>query len=102
MSRATRIEITERARADIVAASAWWSENRPAARDAFIDELDQAFQLLLLEPAMGTLAGSTRLPGVRRVTLSRIRYYVYYRLANDTLQILAVWHTSRGRGAGLA
>ncbi len=50
---------------------------------------------------MGTLAINTRLAGVRRVTLSRVRYHVYYRLADDAIQILAVWHTSRGQGPDL-
>ena len=39
--------------------------------------------------------------GVRRVTLSRIRYYLYYRVADDALQVLALWHTSRGLGPSL-
>ena len=101
MSKAHRIEITDNAQAHIAAASAWWHENRPAAPDAFLDELDRIFDLLLVEPAMGTLAINTRLAGVRRVTLSRVRYHVYYRLADDAIQILAVWHTSRGQGPDL-
>ena len=96
MSKAHRIEITDSAQAHIVAASAWWHDNRPTAPDAFLDELDRILDLLLVEPAMGTLAISTQLAGVRRVTLSRVRYHVYYRLAGDAIQVLAVWHTSRG------
>jgi plasmid stabilization system protein ParE len=42
------------------------------------------------------MARRTALSGVRRVALSRIRYYVYYRVADDALQVLAFWHTSRG------
>lgn len=29
--------------------------------------------------------------------LSRVRYYVYYRATGDALEVLAFWHTSRGR-----
>jgi plasmid stabilization system protein ParE len=39
--------------------------------------------------------GGTR----RHVLLRRIRYYVYFRVVNDgaLVEILAVWHASRGR-----
>jgi plasmid stabilization system protein ParE len=36
--------------------------------------------------------------GVRRVLISRIHYYVYYRVKGDAVQVLAFWHSSRGRG----
>ena len=42
-------------------------------------------------------ARGIKLQGVRRVTLSRIRYYVYYRATDQALEVLAFWHTSRGR-----
>lgn len=101
MSKAKRVAITDNATCQITAASVWWVENRPAAPEAFIAELDRILGLLLVEPEMGTPARNTRLPGVRRVTLPRIRYHVYYRLSDDAIQVLAVWHTSRGQGPAL-
>ena len=101
MTRARRIDITEAAQAQIAAASAWWADHRTAAPDALIEDLDRLLDLLLAEPEMGTQARNTRLSGVRRVTLSRIRYHLYYRLVEDTIQVLALWHTSRGRGPEL-
>lgn len=96
MNTALRIEITGNAQAQISNAAAWWAQNRPAAPDAIRDELDRVLELLRLQPAIGTIARRATLSGVRRVTLSRVRYYVYYRVANDALQVLAFWHTSRG------
>lgn len=101
MNRATRLEITDNAQAHIIAASTWWSAHRPAAPDAIVDELDRIFDLLLSEPAMGTPAKNAELADVRRITVSRIRYFVYYRHVNDAIQILAVWHTSRGQSPDL-
>ena len=45
-------------------------------------------------PVCGTRHWRTGTPrhtlqGVRRVTLSRIRYYVYYRVSGDALEVLA-------------
>ena len=96
MNTRLRIEITADARTQISTAAAWWSKNRPAAPDAIRDELDRTLELLRAQPAIGTVARHATLPGVRRVTLTRVRYYVYYRVAGDALQVLAFWHSSRG------
>jgi plasmid stabilization system protein ParE len=96
VNRPLRLEITNSAQAQISAAAAWWAQNRPAAPDASGDELDRVLDLLRVQPAIGTIARRATLSGVRRVTLPRVRYYVYYRVADDALQVLAFWHTSRG------
>jgi len=96
-----RIEITDDARTQIAAAVAWWAEHRPTSPGAVLEDLDRILDLLRVQPAMGTTARRASLSGVRRVTLSRIRYYVYYRVVDDALQVLALWHTSRGRGPSL-
>lgn len=98
MNTPLRIEITDNAQSQISAAAAWWDQHRPAAPGAIHEELDRVLDLLRVQPDIGTLARRATLSGVRRVTLSRIRYYVYYRVARDALQVLAFWHTSRGSG----
>jgi plasmid stabilization system protein ParE len=97
VSTAKRVEVAGKAQGHIATASAWWVEHRTAAPDAFFEELDRIFALLLVEPEMGTPARNAGLPGVRRVTLTRIRYHVYYRLSDNAIQVLAVWHASRGQ-----
>jgi plasmid stabilization system protein ParE len=96
MNTPLRIEITDIAQAQISTAATWWAKNRPAAPDAIRDELDRILDLLRVQPAIGTIARRATLSGVRRVTLSRVGYYVYYRVTDDALQVLAFWHTSRG------
>ena len=101
MNTPLRIEITDKAQIQISIASAWWAENRLAAPDAIREELDHVLGLLCVQPDIGTIARRATLSGVRRITLSRIRYYVYYRVAGDALQVLAFWHTSRDLGPQL-
>ena len=60
-------------------------------------DLDRILSLLAVQPGGGAQARGTKLQRVRRVTLSRIRYYVYYRATDQALEVLAFWHTSRGR-----
>jgi plasmid stabilization system protein ParE len=95
------IVVTRRAAAEIDAADAWWHEHRPAAPGAIREELARAFELLAVHPGIGAAARNPRLKGVRRVHLSRIRYHVYYRASSDTVEVLALWHSSRGRGPEL-
>ena len=101
MNTPLRIEITDDARTHIAGAVAWWAENRPAAPGAVLQDLDRILGLLSMQPAMGTRARRAKFSGVRRITLTRIRYYLYYRVVEDALQILALWHTSRGLGPSL-
>ncbi|MGQ0546270.1 MAG: type II toxin-antitoxin system RelE/ParE family toxin [Betaproteobacteria bacterium] len=92
-----RLSIARDAQAQIEAAAAWWKANRPSAPGAIREELDRLFSLLLVQPGLGAAARNAKLKDVRRITISRIRYHVYYRATDDSLEILAFWHTSRGR-----
>lgn len=101
MTDPLRMEFTSDARSQIVAAADWWRANRPAAPDAVFEELDRILRLLVVQPGLGARARQATLSGVRRVLLSRIHYYVYYRVTGNALQVLAFWHASRGHGPGL-
>ena len=79
----------------------WWELNRPLAPGAIHEELDQAFALLRSQPRIGAIATNTNARGVRRLHLERIHYFPYCRLRGTTVQVLALWHTSRGSGPGL-
>jgi len=92
-----QIKVSQGALAQIEEAAAWWARNRPLAPGAVREDLDRILGLLSVEPGIGARARRAKLRGVRRVTLSRIRYYVYYRVSEDALEVLALWHSSRGR-----
>jgi plasmid stabilization system protein ParE len=92
-----QIKVSRHAQAQIEEAAAWWAQNRPLAPGALRQDLDRILGLLSVEPGIGARARRAALQGVRRVTLSRIRYYVYYRVSGDALEVLAFWHTSRRR-----
>ena len=89
------LRISRRAASEIERAESWWLENRPAAPTALRDDLSGVFRLLLQRPGVGVRVTNTRLSGVRRLTLGRARYYVYYRIREPELVVLALWHTSR-------
>jgi plasmid stabilization system protein ParE len=96
------LTITRRAAREIREASAWWDANRPAAPEAFRQAIATAFELIATQPRIGARATNTKLQDVRRIHLANVHYYLYYRLKPpQTLQVLALWHTSRHPDSGL-
>ncbi|HXM51267.1 MAG TPA: type II toxin-antitoxin system RelE/ParE family toxin [Pyrinomonadaceae bacterium] len=98
MSGQLPVRIVSSAARAIVEAAEWWVSNRPMAPGAFAEELGRALQLVASQPAIGARAQNLRLAGVRRIRLARVRYHLYYRVTSTppTIEILALWHTSRG------
>ena len=97
------IKVLRRASREIAEASAWWAANRPAVSEVFKEDLRLAFKNLSSYPFIGKLVEEAKFPGVRRIYLSRIRYHLYYRVSADdkAVEILALWHASRGTGPGV-
>ena len=91
-----RVRLTKRAQAQIDRAANWWDDNRPLAPEAFDEELSEAFLLLAVEPGIGVPVINTQTPGVKRLHLARIHYFLYYRVRGEEVQVLRIWHTSRG------
>ena len=90
------IQITRRAAAQIREAATWWLANRPKAPEALKEDLRRAFDLLSQQPGIGARATNVRLEGVRRIHLSRVHYFLYYRVRSTRIEVLAFWHASRG------
>ena len=91
------VRLSRNAQAQIEEAAAWWEKNRPSAPGAVREDIDRILALLAAQPDIGARARGAKLKTIRRVTLSRIRYYLFYRVTGEALEVLAFWHTSRGR-----
>jgi plasmid stabilization system protein ParE len=104
MSPGAAVRIDRRAAREIEEAAAWWRTNRPAAPEAFEENLAAALDILATQPLAGSTSKTSRLRGIRRVYLSRVRYHLYYRadVAGGKIDILACWHASRGRSPRLS
>ena len=103
MSTRLPLRFTRRALREIREVSDWWDLNRPAAPEAFREALEKAFQLISTQPNIGAVATNAKTPGARRILLSRVRYYLYYRVKSKpkAVEVLALWHTSRYPDPGL-
>lgn len=93
---ALRVQISARAASHTRRAAAWWLQNRPAAPGAVAKDIGESIALLAEQPGIGAKYEGARTPGVRRLFLARIGYFLYYRVTDETLDVLALWHTSRG------
>lgn len=90
--------VSRRAAREIERVVQWWAVNRPAAPDAVRQDLQAALNLVLVQPDIGVRVTEASSPDVRRLHLDRIRYWVYYRVRRNRLEVLSVWHSSRGSG----
>ena len=92
-----RVKISARATLHIHTAAQWWAENRPAAPGAVRQDIGESLALIARQPGIGAAYAGAKTEDVRCVLVGRIRYFIYYRPTADTLEVLAVWHVSRGK-----
>lgn len=95
------VKISARAAAQIRYAAAWWAENRRSAPGAIAHDFEQSVALLAEQPGIGSKCSGTRAEQVRRLYMGRVGYFIYYRAPAETLEVLALWHASRGHQARL-
>jgi plasmid stabilization system protein ParE len=92
---ALRIKISARAASQVRKAAEWWAQNRPAAPGAIGADFGESVALLAEQPGIGAKYEGARAPSVRRLFLSRVGYFIYYKAEDSTLHVLAFWHASR-------
>ena len=92
---ALRVKISARAAIEVRKAAEWWLANRPAAPGAIGADFGESVALLAEQAGIGAKYNGSRMRGVRRLFLSRIGYFIYYKASADELQVLAFWHASR-------
>jgi len=98
---ALRVKIAARAAFEVRRAAEWWAENRHAAPGAIGADFGEAVALLAEQPGIGAKYEGSKTLGIRRLYLSRVRYFVYYKVEADSLHILAFWQENRGRQPAL-
>ena len=105
MGAAYSIRISGSASTTIDRASRWWHRHRRASAWLFDVELHKSFDLLEVQPEIGTRATHPLYGEVRIIRLRRTRYVITYQIQPQSQQvwILQVRHASkrplRGRRA---
>ena len=103
MSERYTVSFTPRASRQVAEAKRWWRANRTKAPNALEEELRTSLDLIATTPGIGAVARNIALPGVRRIVLNRVNYYLYYRpkIESRTVEVVALWHVRRGTGPRL-
>jgi plasmid stabilization system protein ParE len=93
-----RVKPTQFAAQQIRKESRWWRINRTKAPELFREEIPRVFRLIAEYPEVGASAEDAEFSDVRRVLLAATQHYLYYRVnySANTIDVLAVWSTSRG------
>jgi plasmid stabilization system protein ParE len=98
MSEPLPVEISSLAAEHIRELESWWRRNRTAAPNAVREELQRVVRVITLTPFVGRVSTDVALDGVRRIHVSRIWYFLYYRIKDDPprIELLALWSDRRG------
>lgn len=92
----TGIGFHPEARGELMEAAVYYEEQAVGLGTQFIDEVEQAVQLIADQPGLGVTI--ERSPGLQRWMLRRFPYYLIYRSEPGTTLILAVAHQRRRPG----
>jgi toxin ParE1/3/4 len=87
------VEWSQRAADDLAALRAFIAEDNPAAAQRVVLRIIRGIeQLLANQPQMGRPG---RVPGTRELVVPRTPYVIPYRIRNNRLQVLRVYHGAR-------
>ena len=86
-----RLEFRPEASADVAEAFSWYEAQRPGLGAEFEAELDHTLRLITTMPAMGRIVHRM----LRRASVHRFPFAIYYTLSADLIEIRGVLHNSR-------
>lgn len=89
-----RVILRRAAKLDLLEARNWYEERQPGLGDAFLEEVEAAFQGMREFPAMHPRVDRR----VRRALLQRFPYGVFYVVVGETLRVIAILHHARSPG----
>ncbi len=87
----SRVIILPRAEQDLCDAADYYDQRQPGLGDEFLDRVVQTLQMIRERPELF----AEMLSDVRRASVPRFPYGIFYRAMIDRIVVLAVYHSSR-------
>jgi toxin ParE1/3/4 len=88
-----RIRWTDLAARQLLAVGKYIAQDNPKAATKLLKQIRQTVKLLQRNPFLGR---RTEFDGVRELVV-QANYLVSYRVTNDTVEILQIWHAAQQR-----
>ena len=88
------LRIRPKAELDVANAVRWYEEQRAGLGDEFVIELDSILRRAILRPLQFPQIKND----IRRALLRRFPYAVYFRVGEETMDLIAVLHQHRDPG----
>jgi plasmid stabilization system protein ParE len=85
-------KISDLCREMVRAAAAYIAQNSIKQAEIFFNEFENQIELIETMPGIGSKYEN----GMRRFLLGKFPYYIYYKENEIDIDILGIWHTSRG------
>jgi len=85
------VRLTPAAERDIVLAAGWYFREAPHMLAVFEEEIDRSFQRITEQPEMYQVVEAT----VRRATVRRFPFSVFYMILPDCIEVIGIFHQSR-------
>jgi plasmid stabilization system protein ParE len=73
-------------------AATYIAADSPTQAKILFEEFDRMLEIIEQMPGIGTKYKK----GMRKIKLGKFRYNIYYRENETNIEILGIWHTSRG------
>src|SRR5882724_471641 len=89
--------LREEAEQDLIDARQWYDKRSPGLGAEFIDTVRLQMQKIVDFPESFSFC----YPTVRRVTIARFPYVIYYHVLSDMIEVLAVVHARRSESVWL-
>lgn len=86
------IRLTARAARDLIAIHGYISANHPAAAAGVVQRIHDALRRLEVLPYSAPIGPR---PGTRQLSVPGLPYVAVYRIGDETVDVLGVFHTAR-------
>jgi len=90
-TKAFKIELSHEAEIDFLNSYNFYYDDSPKVADAFFKRINLAFEYIKQNPEIFPVVYKS----VRKYVVKKFPFVIYYRIIDNLIQVIAIFHTSR-------